>query len=209
MTPRYLEDQMNRSLANLGLETIDLYYVHNPETQLEEVGAEEFYARLARTFELLEKKVSEGKIKMYGAATWNGYRMAARSHDYLSLEHVLEAARQAGGASHHFKAIQLPYNLGMPEAFVSQNQIWEGERVSAIEWARRAGLLVFTSASLLQGRLAQRGVRNALQFVRSTPGVTSALVGMKTLEHVSENLAVSSIPPLSETEFTNLFVKKS
>src|SRR5262245_21793645 len=35
MTPAYLEDQLTRSLANLGVETIDIYYIHNPETQLE------------------------------------------------------------------------------------------------------------------------------------------------------------------------------
>ena len=34
MTPNYLENQIERSLKNLGAECIDLYYVHNPETQL-------------------------------------------------------------------------------------------------------------------------------------------------------------------------------
>src|SRR5262249_17806182 len=37
MSPRYLEDQLERSLANLGLEQVDVYYVHNPETQLAEL----------------------------------------------------------------------------------------------------------------------------------------------------------------------------
>src|SRR6185503_3576946 len=35
MTPRYLRDQLDRSRANLGLETLDVYYIHNPETQLD------------------------------------------------------------------------------------------------------------------------------------------------------------------------------
>jgi aryl-alcohol dehydrogenase-like predicted oxidoreductase len=34
MAPRFLADQIERSRANLGLATIDLYYLHNPESQL-------------------------------------------------------------------------------------------------------------------------------------------------------------------------------
>ncbi len=222
MTPKYLDHQLEKSLQNLGVDTIDLYYVHNPETQLEEISEDEFYDRLTKAFELLEKKVLEGKIKMYGTATWNGYRISDDSKGYLSLKKVIGAAVRAGGAHHHFKAIQLPYNFGMPEALTNQNQAWEGETVSAIEFARRAGLLVFTSASLLQGRLAQRmpdRIRSlfpecssqaacALQFVRSTPGVTTALVGMKSLAHISENLSLVQIPPLNEEAFANLFVNR-
>lgn len=219
MTPKYLEDQLDRSRHNLGLDVIDLYYVHNPEIQLEEISAGDFYHRLTKAFELLERKISEGKIKMYGTATWNGYRIPPESRGYLSLQKVMEAAVQAGGSHHHFRAIQLPYNFGMPEAFTNQNQSWEGEAVSTVEFAKRANLLVFTSASLLQGRLAQRlpdkirslfpectsGSACALQFVRSTPGVTTALVGMKSLAHVSENVVVGQIPPLSPEAFANLF----
>lgn len=223
MTPKYLEDQLERSLRNLGIDTIDLYYVHNPETQLEEISPALFDDRLTEAFAFLETKVSEGKMKMYGTATWNGYRVPTSQRGYLSLEKVLEAALRAGGKSHHFKAIQLPYNLAMPEAFVNQNQSWEGESMSPIEFARRSGLLVFASASLLQGRLAHglpQKIRSffsncsshsacALQFIRSTPGVTTALVGMKSLAHVSENLSVCEIPPLSEETFLNLFATRS
>ncbi len=219
MTPKYLDNQLERSLRNLGVDTIDLYYIHNPETQLEELAEDEFYDHLKKAFLLLEKKVEEGKVKMYGTATWNGFRIPHESKGYLSLKKVIEAAIHAGGERHHFKAIQLPYNLGMSEALTNQNQPWEGEAVSAIEFARRAGLLVFTSASLLQGRLAQRTpdkIRSllpecssqaacALQFVRSTPGVTTALVGMKSLSHVSENLNLAQVPLLNEEAFTNLF----
>lgn len=221
MTPEYLEESLARSLKNLGVETIDLYYLHNPETQLDEIGEEEFYGRLTKAFQLLERKVSEGRIRMYGTATWHGYRIQREDKGYLSLAKVMEAARSGGGKDHHFKAIQLPYNLAMPEAYTNQNQSWEATPVSAIEWASRAGLLVFSSASLLQGRLARpipEKVRSlfpgcltaaacALQFVRSTPAVTSALVGMKSAEHMAENLAVLDIPRLSEENFLNLFAQ--
>lgn len=46
-------------------------------------------------------------------------------------------------------------------------------------------------------------------FVRSTPGVTTALVGMKSPDHVAENLAVSEISPLSEENFFELFTRRA
>lgn len=219
MTPEYLEYSLECSRSNLDLETIDLFYLHNPETQLEEAGEDEFYARLRRAFEFLEKKVEEGKIRMYGTATWNGFRINRDQKGYLSFEKVWKAAEEASGKNHHLKAVQLPYNLAMPEGFTNQNQYWDGAFISTIEWAIKKGILIFTSASLLQGRLAAslpqkikalfpgcpNGASAALQFVRSTPGVTSALVGMKSPVHVDENLAVTNIPPLSPDAFANLF----
>ena len=219
MTPNYLENQIERSLKNLGVESIDLYYVHNPETQLEELDEDLFYDRLKRAFELLERKVAEGKIKTYGTATWNGYRISSESQGFLSFESVLKAAQEAGGVHHHFRAIQLPYNLAMPEAFFYQNQSWKGEVLSTIECARRAGVLVFVSASLLQGQLAHnlsdqirsqfQGISSdalrALQFVRSTPGVSCALAGMKTPAHVKENLALALTALIPEGSFSKLF----
>ena len=222
MTPRYLADQLERSLKNLNLETVDLYYIHNPEMQLDETAEDLFYQRLTEAFKMLEQKVSDGKIKMYGLATWNGFRVSSKMKGHLNFEKIMESTLEAGGKDHHFKSVQLPFNLGMPEAFTLQNQNWKGEDVSAIEFARRAGLIVFSSASLLQGRLAKHVPEKikslfpgcssqaacALQFVRSTPGVTTALVGMKSVTHVDENLKIKEVPPLEPNAFYNLFVER-
>ena len=70
---------LDMSRANLGLDTIDIYYIHNPETQLASVSGPEFLERIRRAFELLEQQVAGGKIGVYGAATWNGFRVAPRS----------------------------------------------------------------------------------------------------------------------------------
>src|SRR3989442_13118189 len=90
MTPRYLADQIERSRVNLGLETIDIYYVHNPESELEEVDRSEFLARLRAAFEALEQAVRDGKIRCYGTATWNGYREDPGAPGYRSEEHTSE-----------------------------------------------------------------------------------------------------------------------
>jgi aryl-alcohol dehydrogenase-like predicted oxidoreductase len=219
MSPRYLENQIEVSRNNLGLETIDLYYVHNPETQLIAVSREEFFRRLKAAFAQLEKAVSEDTIRAYGTATWNAYRVAPQSRDALSLVEVLRAAEEVGGQKHHFRAIQLPFNLAMPEALASNTQVADGKRVPPLHIAQTHGLMVFASASLLQSQLSKGlpselqkqfpGLRTdaqrAIQFVRSTPGITCALVGMSHAEHVEENLGAASVAPLTIAEFRALF----
>jgi aryl-alcohol dehydrogenase-like predicted oxidoreductase len=57
-------------------------------------------------------------------------------------------------------------------------------------------------------RLATEAQR-AIQFVRSSPGVGSALIGMKQVRHVEENLAVAQVPPASLEQFMQLFERLS
>lgn len=219
MTPAYLENQLERSLRNLQLECVDIYFLHNPETQLSHLGRAEFLKRVLAAFRKLEEKVAEGKIRLYGTATWEGYRQLPDSGSFLSLEELIGLARLAGGEDHHFKVIQLPYNLGMPEAFLVRNQKFGSESVSTLEAAERYGMVVLTSASVLQGQLTARLPRGivdffsdfskdsnrAIQFVRSTPGVTAALVGMSQPKHVEENLNTARVPRLPWDRMKELF----
>jgi aryl-alcohol dehydrogenase-like predicted oxidoreductase/catechol 2,3-dioxygenase-like lactoylglutathione lyase family enzyme len=220
MTPRWLEAMIDLSCANLGLETLDIYYLHNPESQLAAVSREEFNARLRAAFELLERKVGEHRIRWYGAATWNGFRVTPDDRSYLSLTEMVKIAGEIGGHDHHFRVIQLPYNLAMPEAFTAKNQqLPDGTAGSALAAADATGIAVCASASLLQGRLT-RGMpailseafagfdsdaQRALQFVRSTPGVNVALAGMSSAAHVTHNLATARRPPASFEALMKLF----
>jgi aryl-alcohol dehydrogenase-like predicted oxidoreductase len=219
MTPRYLINQLDCSLRNLDIERIDIYYVHNPESQLGKITREEFDSRLRQAFEALEQAVAAGKIGMYGTATWNGYRNAADANDYLSLARIVSLAEKAGGKDHHFKVIQLPLNLGMSEALSNVNQQSAGKEATLLEAAQTLNVAVMCSASILQGQLTRnlpemirdtfQGLetdgQRALQFVRSTPGVTTALVGMKQLSHVEENLKTAFIPPAPWEQYSKLF----
>ena len=219
MTPRYLADQLDRSLANLGLSTVDVYYVHNPEIQLAHVDRATFLARLRAAFAALEAAVDAGKVRCYGAATWQGCRQPVGAPDHLGLAELVELARDVAGERHHFAVVQVPYNLGMTEAFTVANQPVQGETLSLLQAAERLGVYVMTSASIHQGQLARNlppvigqflpgldtDAQRALQFVRSTPGVGTALVGMQRPEHVEENAALSRTPPLAWAEFRRLF----
>lgn len=223
MSPRYLADQIDASRTNLGVATIDLYYLHNPETQLGEVSREEFARRVKAAFTQLEKAVTDGKIRAYGMATWNACRVGPESQDSISLVDALRAAEEVAGPDHHLRAVQLPFNLAMPEALVANTQSLDGKRVPALHVTRTRRLMTFASASILQGSLAtdlpeeirtrfpglRTDAQRALQFVRSTPGITCALVGMSRPEHVEENLETASVPPLTLEEFRAVFEKKA
>jgi aryl-alcohol dehydrogenase-like predicted oxidoreductase len=41
--------------------------------------------------------------------------------------------------------------------------------------------------------------------VRSTPGIGTALVGMKTLAHVDDNTGAGAVPPMAWEQFKRLF----
>ncbi|MDT7687576.1 MAG: hypothetical protein QOE46_335 [Acidobacteriota bacterium] len=219
MTPRYLAHQVAQSLRNMGLETIDVYYVHNPETQLQTAARDEFDARLRAAFEQLERERAEGRIRFYGVATWNGFRARAGERGHHALETMLELAREAGGDEHGFRFVQLPFNLGMPEALVSENQPFRGAHVSLLEAAKALGVTVVASASILQGKVARdlpehireplgslaTDTQTAIQFTRSTPGITTALVGMSQRAHVEENLQLARVAPASADDYSRLF----
>jgi len=210
MTPSYLATMLDLSCSNLGLESIDIYYVHNPETQLSAVTHAEFLARIRNAFEFLEGAVAAQKIGCYGVATWSGFRLKPSERGYLSLAELVNAATDAGGANHHFRVIQLPYNLAMTEALTLNNQTLPGgDQVSLLAAADALGMTVCTSASLLQGQLTSRlpqvlhsafpgmesDAQRSIQFVRSTPGIDVGLVGMSSAAHVAHNLATLKHPP--------------
>jgi aryl-alcohol dehydrogenase-like predicted oxidoreductase len=218
MTPRYLADQLERSRRNLGVESIDIFYLHNPETQLGEISPEEFHRRIREAFQFLESAVAQRKIMSYGLATWNAFREDPKSQGYLSLETMAQIATEVGGKDHHFRFVQLPLNLAMPEALTLPNQIAAGKTLAMVQAGRALGITLIASAALLQGQLIRNlpqhmreawGFKEdyalALQFARSAPGITTALVGMSRVEHVKANLALLGAEPAARDEFLKLF----
>lgn len=218
MTPSYLSDQLDRSLKNLNVDCIDLMYLHNAiEGQIKDVSREQFLENLKSVFELYEQKRDEGKIQFYGMATWECFRVPNDNPQFLSLEDTVNMAKKVGGDNHGFRFIQLPFNLYYDQALLTKNQTFSNESVSVLESAVNLGIGVFTSVPFMQGRLLSSGVMpefndlkpslRSLQFIRSSPGVLAPLIGQKSSEHVSENLEILNIPPLSDDEFLKL-VKK-
>ena len=202
LAPRFIRYCLAKSRQNLGVKCVDVYYLHNPEQQAGVVERDELMARIRAAFVVLEDAVARGEIGVYGCATWNALRSQSDAPDHLSLETLVELAKDAGGTSHHLRVVQMPINLAMTEAIRAPTQTVDGRAVPAIEAAAALGLMVVASASLMQGKLTsglpgavadafpsmKTDAQRAIAFARSVPGVTTALVGSKHTGHVDENL---------------------
>jgi len=208
MAPHFLADQIERSRANLGVDTIDVFYLHSPETQLGRIAPGEFEKRIRRAFALLEQQAEDRKIRWYGMATWDYFRKPGA----LNLDRLAEIAIEEGGPNHRFRFFQLPFNLAMVEAYGEGGE-------SVLKQAVWLGLTVVASATLMQGRVLgqmpneaaallsglETDAQRAIQFTRSTPGISVALVGMGRAEHVEENLGVARVRPATLEEYQRLY----
>ena len=220
MTPRFLENQLGRSLRNLGVECIDVYYLHNPEGQLAEISRPDFLERVRDAFIYLESEVAAGKIRFYGMATWNGFRQEGRARDAMQLAEIAQLAEDIGGDHNHFRFVQLPFNLAMTEALTLGNQSFRGNDKTVMEAASEHDITLVASASLLQGQVARNlppfvaealgledDAERSLQFARSSPGITTALVGMSRVQHVTANARLVGVAPATVEQFSKLFTR--
>lgn len=190
MAPEYLSAVIDRSLEAMQLQTVDVYYLHNPECQLQELPKQTVLDRISAAFEAMERAADDKKIRVYGVATWPGLRAALTDKDHLAIEDLVRIARDVAGPNNRFKAIQLPLNRMMPEAHNLPNQPVDGEHVSSLAAAAHYELVSFASGPLYQGRLAKKGrAVGMLRSVMKVPGVTTVLAGMSQVAHVHENLA--------------------
>lgn len=202
LAPRFLRYCLAKSRQNLGLRSIDVYYVHNPEQQLGSVAPDELYARLEAVFAMLEEAADRGEIAAYGIATWDGLRTMPGESGHLSLERIIETATRVAGSSHRLRAVQLPVNLAMSEAVRSPTQLVAGRPLTVLQAAAEFGVTVVGSATLMQARLATglpAGIREhfsalstdaqrAIAFARAIDGLGASLIGMRSIAHVDENL---------------------
>lgn len=224
MTPAFLRDSLLRSLSNLRVECLDIYFLHNPETQLTKIGYPSFLKKLEEIFTLFEAFVAEGKIKAYGIAVWNAFTYEEENSEYISLVDVYEVARKVGGAEHHFKYIQLPFNLAKTHAYSVANQkMPDGNYQTPLQVAHQLGLGVMSSSSLLQMHLFQKpfnpvvgylldskielhsDVQLALQFVRSTRGIVTSLFSSHESDHVKSNLRIAQQKAISSAKYNLLY----
>jgi uncharacterized protein YyaL (SSP411 family)/aryl-alcohol dehydrogenase-like predicted oxidoreductase len=155
--PEFLADQLEASLDRLGLATLDVCLLHNPEYFLSEAAhrgggnlaelRDQFYGRLERAFAYLESQVREGRIQYYGVSS-NTVTADPEDPEATSLSRMLEAAtRAAGGSPHHFAVLQCPMNLFESGALMTRNTGPRQEQ-TVLELAQKNGLAVLINRPL-------------------------------------------------------------
>ncbi|WP_280268428.1 aldo/keto reductase [Nocardia wallacei] len=201
---RWLVTALEDSLRRLGVDHVDLYQMHrwDPNTSDEE------------TLSALTDLQRAGKIRYFGSSTFPAYRIveaqwAAREHrlsryvteqpGYSILQrgiesHVLPVTERYGlgvlawsplasgwlsGAIRAGREITTSRSAFMPERFdtavpVNRAKLEAVERLAAV--AEQAGLTL---------------IQLALGFVTAHPGVTSAIIGPRTLDQLRSQLAAA------------------
>jgi uncharacterized protein YyaL (SSP411 family)/aryl-alcohol dehydrogenase-like predicted oxidoreductase len=154
--PEFLADQLTRSLDRLGLETLDVCLLHNPEYFLKdahershgklEARRQEFHRRLAEAFSYLEAEVQGGRLRWYGVSS-NTVAAPAADPEATSLSMMLDAAREGGGEAHHFAVLQLPFNLFEAGAARERNT-GSGAARTVLEEAAAHGVAVLANRPL-------------------------------------------------------------
>jgi len=222
IAPAFLDDQIERSLSNLGVETVDCYFLHTPEVQFDDRDREDVYDAVERAFEAFERRVAAGDIANYGVTSWEGLRVPADHPRHLSLPELVSRARAAaervGNDATAFRAVQLPFNARMAGGFTVEAQDGPDGTQSALTFAHEAGLDAYATHPLAGGDLADglpadvaaelagdTPAQRALNFARSAPGVVSALVGAGSTGHVRENVAAGTFAPLGADAFDAVF----
>ena len=221
MSPDYLRWSVDNSLKNLKLKTLDVLFLHNPETQLGYVDRETVLLRIKEAFRLFETLVDEGKIRNYGIASWNAFLYEEGHTEYLSLKEIMDIAIEVGGTSHHFKYIESPFNMAKPHAYNYSNQKGpDGKYYTLMQAVQGYGLNLLASSSLLQMNLFKGAfdqkitnllgtseltdIITALQFARSG-NILSALFGAVNPKHVEENLMLAYVGNSKHEDIKSLF----
>jgi uncharacterized protein YyaL (SSP411 family)/aryl-alcohol dehydrogenase-like predicted oxidoreductase len=153
--PEFLNDQFQRSLERLELETLDVCLLHNPEYFLVAAAAEgvplvrardEFYRRIEAAFRFFEDQIAAGRLRWYGVSS-NTIVSPATANASVSVSRLASAADAVAGEQHLCKVVQLPLNLFEVGA-VHERNTGPGRSMSALEGAREAGFAVMVNRPL-------------------------------------------------------------
>ncbi|MAV64420.1 MAG: hypothetical protein CMG00_04430 [Candidatus Marinimicrobia bacterium] len=246
---KFIEEELDQSLENLGLEGIDTYLIHNIEFVFMLYEKKKAYDKIELLFDFFEKAVRNKKILSYGISSWAGFRRKQNSQIYVEIRNILNAAKNVGGKNHNLKFIEAPLSVGMP--YIAQKK---GNKKSILELIKNNKLDLLASAPLYEGHIerlinldtlfrkagkseslnntgkanislpvsensiiqlfelliasrnnkssineklnilnknnSKNNYISALNLVRSTDGITSALTGMDRLEYAKKNLKI-------------------
>lgn len=150
--PEFIADQLDRSLERLGVATLDGYLLHNPEYYLKwakqaHLGREEahevYYQRIQLAFEQLEEEVDNGRIQYYGVSA-NTFADPAGHFTFTSLAKLWQIANDVR-PNHHFRLVQLPFNLFETGAATEPNQ---PNQQTVLQWAAEQQLALLANRPL-------------------------------------------------------------
>lgn len=211
-TRENLTSYAERSLKNLGVETLDLLQLHCPPTEV-------FY--MPETFDVLDDLVKAGKLRYYGVSV-EKVEEALKAIEYpnvQSVQIIFNIFRQRplelffGEARRRKVGIlaRVPLSSGMLTGKMTRSSTFarddhrqfnrqgaefdRGETFSGLDYdiglQAVEELRTLVPAGMTMSQLA-------LRWILMSPAVTCAIPGAKRPSQVEENVSAAELPPLSE-----------
>lgn len=188
LTPAFYEAALNKSLQNLGLETIDLHYIHIPEISRAIMSEEAFYDSMEKLFAWYEGKVREQKIRNYGIALEFMGEEPEEQKWHFEMEEVKRRADRVNAGDSHLKYVIFEYNICCPYPRTVLSQHVGGEAVTLADACHKLGLKTVASMPLAMGdALKEHTLKELLEFALS--GCDHIIVGSKNTDHIKEILS--------------------
>lgn len=201
---RWLTTEVESSLRRLGVDHVDLYQVHrwDPTTTDEE------------TLSALTDLQRAGKIRYFGSSTFPAYRIvegqwAARRHhlgryvteqlNYSILNRGAETDVLPVTENHGLGVlVWSPLSSGWLSGAVREGQEITTHRAALMpqrfdldDPTNRAKLDAVEQVAKVAADAGLTMIQLALGFVTAHPGVTSAIIGPRTMEHLQSQLAAA------------------
>ena len=190
LTPAFYEIALEQTLQNLGLETLDVHYIHIPEIARLYLTEDEFYSKLEVLFAWYEKQVQAGKIRYYGIATEFLIEEPHEAKWHFEIEKLKACADKIANKNSHFKYVLFEYNLLCPYAKTVKNQTVCNTTLSFADACKALGFETVASMPFAMGDgLKKYSVKELLLFALN--GVDHVIVGSKNTDHIKEILSIS------------------
>ena len=193
--PDYISSALERSLIRLGIETIDLYQLHNPPQEI---------LRSGEIFERLDRHKREGKIRFYGVSVQSHADgvTAIQTGKPDTIQVVYNMLHQEP----EFELFPLAQrdNIGVIARVPFERGLLAGRLRAGADFAQndgRAGLFrgdsleslaaVVEKLSFVVGEDVPSIGNAALRFSISHPAVATVIPGIRTVQQLEENIEAS------------------
>jgi aryl-alcohol dehydrogenase-like predicted oxidoreductase len=209
---------IDRSLGNLGTDTIDLLQLHCPPSEAYETP---------ELFGLLDDFVTEGKLRYYGVSV-ETVDDALRAIEYPGVQSVqiifnmfrLKPAERFFAAARERKVgilARVPLASGMLSGKLRADSVFDprdhrvfnrhgeafdqGETFSGVDYALALGAVDELRPLVPEGATM---AKLALRWILSFPEVTAAIPGAKSVSQVEDNVLAADLPPLSDAAMAHV-----
>ncbi|MSR89060.1 MAG: aldo/keto reductase [Candidatus Margulisbacteria bacterium] len=201
LDPEDLENELEASLERLGLKTIDIYLLHNPETYFEsDSDINGYYHMIETACRYLETEVKKGRIQYYGISS-NTFPAPATQPNATSLKRILDIIEKNNFA--HFAIIEFPMNLFETDAATEHHT----EEASLIQLAAEHQIATLVNRPL--NAIINDTLYRLIDFPETTPTTPEEVVYyLKRLEKKEAELINSVLDQDGIPEEASYAIKK-